>query len=508
MKKIHFWFLSLFFWLLTQTSIAFALPFSITPAAGTSLPTAINQGSTATAYYTITNRTSSQRNNNFVRYLPPNVTQVTAGGTFSNTCGATFNLAARGQAASSCTLQLTISGAVDSTLPNVSNHLLVCFPGGITCAGTIFPLSVTVSGKSGPAVLSSIVLAPATASVARQTTSQLTATALYSDGTTKPVTSGLTWTSSNISVATVSAAGLVSGIAGGHTNITASMAGITSSAAVITVPAIAFITNSGTGTTNACPQNADGTLGTCTPYNGAAFNLAINGSKTFLYSSGNVSTTVQFAPISSSGSLGSFTPAGTVTLGFPAGGVVNPQNTFIYFTGNTNSANITVCTLLSDGTFTTCASTGSGFNNPAAIAINPAGTTAYVFNTTNNQMTICTISSVNGTLSNCTASVTITTVQSPGQMIIDPAGGNIYLGGAFAEVANCPINSDSSLGTCNTQVVNGLRGGMSFDNNGTFYYTSNNLNNAYACPINNDGSLGTCTIAATGLSSPRDILFG
>ena len=62
-------------------------------------------GSGAPAFYTVTNLTMAQRNGNFVKYLPPNVTQVTAGGTFADTCGATFNLAGSGQAGSSCTLQ-------------------------------------------------------------------------------------------------------------------------------------------------------------------------------------------------------------------------------------------------------------------------------------------------------------------------------------------------------------------------------------------------------------------
>jgi hypothetical protein len=124
--------------LLLLSANAYGLPFKIVPKEGTQLPTSLALGSTATAYYTIYNNTSAQRNNNFVKYLPPNVTQVTAGGTYPDTCGATFNLAP----GASCTLQLSISGSVNANDSNPKHHLFVCFPEGRTCAGTYFPLNV------------------------------------------------------------------------------------------------------------------------------------------------------------------------------------------------------------------------------------------------------------------------------------------------------------------------------------------------------------------------------
>ena len=69
--------LTLFGLLLLISINSFALPFSIVPTAGTSLPTKVLSGQTITALYTVTNNTASVRVANYVKYLPPNVAQVT-----------------------------------------------------------------------------------------------------------------------------------------------------------------------------------------------------------------------------------------------------------------------------------------------------------------------------------------------------------------------------------------------------------------------------------------------
>ena len=103
-------------------------------------------------------------------------------------------------------------------------------------------VTATAQGKSDTAnvivdhgALVSIALAPATANVAVGATQQLTATGTYEDGSTAPITTGLTWASSAGNVATVSATGLVTGVAAGTANITATRDTITSSASAITV---------------------------------------------------------------------------------------------------------------------------------------------------------------------------------------------------------------------------------------------------------------------------------
>jgi len=134
MKNMSYAFLMLF------TVSSYAGPFSIYPKEGTTLPESMTPGYNPTAYYTVFNNTASNRKNNYVKYLPTNVSQVTTGGDYADTCGATFDLPANG---GSCTLQLNISGPVGSDSSNPNNYLFVSFPGGQSGSGTKYPLQVT-----------------------------------------------------------------------------------------------------------------------------------------------------------------------------------------------------------------------------------------------------------------------------------------------------------------------------------------------------------------------------
>src|SRR5262249_35962718 len=66
---------------------------------------------------------------------------------------------------------------------------------------------------------------------------QMTATGTYSDGSTQNITSQVSWTSSNISAATVGAAGLVTGVAPGTANITAAVGAVSGGSIPITITA-------------------------------------------------------------------------------------------------------------------------------------------------------------------------------------------------------------------------------------------------------------------------------
>lgn len=68
-------------------------------------------------------------------------------------------------------------------------------------------------------------------------TTQLAATASYSDGSTQAVTQGATWTSGNTAVATVSATGLVTFVGLGEADIQATFSGRPGTARVTVIPA-------------------------------------------------------------------------------------------------------------------------------------------------------------------------------------------------------------------------------------------------------------------------------
>ena len=111
------------------TSSVHALPFSIT--VNGNLPSLLIPGSTSpvSASYTIKNISKINPPYNIVKNLPANVSINPSGTTCLPTSHFTLP---PGQ---SCTLNLTISGAVYRNDSNPQNHLMVCMSDKVTCAG-------------------------------------------------------------------------------------------------------------------------------------------------------------------------------------------------------------------------------------------------------------------------------------------------------------------------------------------------------------------------------------
>lgn len=136
MKKLTYSFLMAF------SLTCHAGPFNIYPKEGVEVAESITPGYDITLYYTISNNTASTRPGNYVKYLPTNVAQVTTGGDYVDTCGATFDLAPNG---GSCTLQLTVSDAVIPNPSNPSENLMVSMPGGMSVSGTKYPINIPIT---------------------------------------------------------------------------------------------------------------------------------------------------------------------------------------------------------------------------------------------------------------------------------------------------------------------------------------------------------------------------
>jgi uncharacterized protein YjdB len=95
------------------------------------------------------------------------------------------------------------------------------------------------------AVLETISVTPASASVAKGLTVQYTATGTYSDGSTANITATVTWTSSAASVATVNASGLATAVAVGTSSIKATKGAINNSKTITVTPhEVVYITMS------------------------------------------------------------------------------------------------------------------------------------------------------------------------------------------------------------------------------------------------------------------------
>jgi uncharacterized protein YjdB len=130
--------------------------------------------------------------------------------------------------------------AFGSTLAAVCLVLLVSCS-GLPKTGTNSG-SGSGSGTSGTATLTSIDVTPASTSVAVNATQPFTATAHYSDSTTKDVTAFAQWASSNTAIASVSATGTAKGLKTGSATITATIASIHGSANLTVIAAGASLT--------------------------------------------------------------------------------------------------------------------------------------------------------------------------------------------------------------------------------------------------------------------------
>jgi hypothetical protein len=96
----------------------------------------------------------------------------------------------------------------------------------------------------GPAVLVAFTVSPASVSVSAASTTQLTATGFYDDSSVDDVSGSAEWTSSAPAVATVDAAGLVTGVTAGSATITGEL-GAFSDTAIITVTPLVLVPQDG-----------------------------------------------------------------------------------------------------------------------------------------------------------------------------------------------------------------------------------------------------------------------
>src|SRR5208283_3509071 len=104
-------------------------------------------------------------------------------------------------------------------------------------------ITAALSGVTSPgdtltvtaATLQSIAVTPVGPSIAKGTSQQFKATGTYTDNSTQDLTSQATWESGTPTVATITSAGLATGVGTGTTQITAALGGVTSPGDTLTV---------------------------------------------------------------------------------------------------------------------------------------------------------------------------------------------------------------------------------------------------------------------------------
>lgn len=529
--------------LLASTYVYATVPvyvFNIVPKAGTTLPTTVFPNSTATAFYTVTNNTLEQRNSNYVKYLPPNVEQVTSGGVYPNTCGTTFNLSPLGTAGDSCTLQLTVFGPVNGADPNPHDHLFVCFPGGITCAGTNYGLNVNVIS------LVSVTVVPALANINASQTIQYTATANFSNGSSQIVTTSSTWASSNPSVATINTVtGQATGVSTGTTSITATYQGLVSNSATLTVNnPIAFIV--------VTPASATINVGSTKQFTATAHFF--NGTTADISTTATwTSTNPTVATIDSTGLATGVSP-GTTSITASAQGITSPASTLTVnnlllsiaitpltsniSTGGTqqytaigtfasgppqditatvtwNSSSTSVATITSGvgGGLATGISVGTS-NITATLGLVTSNTAVqtvhsfiYIVNNGLNVL-ICNINSSGGI--NSGDCLTSTLVANPQQIALNPAQTLAYVTSPTNHaVSVCTINSGTGefTGCIDSGFVFSAPAAITINPANTFAYVGDG-NTLLRCVINgSNGTLSLCSPTASGFTTPGGIVI-
>jgi hypothetical protein len=248
--------------------------------------------------------------------VSPGTASIAVGATQQFTATATYSDGSTADVTSTATW--TTSNTADATVDSSGMST-----GAAAGSSTITAALRSVSGTAALSVtaatktIAAISVTPATASIAARATEQFTATATYSDSSTANVTTTATWNSSNIAVATASSSGLATGASAGSSTITASLSGVSGTAALSvtaatkTITAIAVSPNPASiaiGTTQqftATATYSDGSTGNVTttaPWASASGAIATINSSGLATATGTGSTTVTATQSGVSGS--------------------------------------------------------------------------------------------------------------------------------------------------------------------------------------------------------------
>jgi 6-phosphogluconolactonase (cycloisomerase 2 family)/uncharacterized protein YjdB len=196
---------------------------------------------------------------------------------------------------------------------------------------------------------------------------QYASTALYSDGSTKDVSSTATWSSSSTSVATISTTGLATGVALGTTNIGATFSGVAATSEPLAVDQLSSITVN--------PATANVAIGASQPFLAIGnFTFASGGSSQLDVSSQVTwaSTNKSVATIDSTGNATAVAPGSTTITATSCDGITVGNATLTVGTPPTTTLVITPATItISTGTTTLFTAMEKLSNGTTQPPVNP-----------------------------------------------------------------------------------------------------------------------------------------
>ncbi|MGL5251426.1 MAG: Ig-like domain-containing protein [Enterovibrio sp.] len=156
--------------------------------------------------------------------------QLTAMAIYSDGTSSNITNSASWMSVDSSTAAITSSGMLSGV--EAGKTTLTAAKDGIT--------SNEVEVNVSAAVITEIIVTPPPATIAKGQAEQLTATAIYSDGTSSNITSSAIWVSQDPAIAAINSSGVLFGVTAGKTTLTAAKDGITSNEVNVNVTAAAL----------------------------------------------------------------------------------------------------------------------------------------------------------------------------------------------------------------------------------------------------------------------------
>jgi hypothetical protein len=254
------------------------------------------------------------------------------------------------------------------------------------------------------------------------------------------------------------------------------------------------VANGNSSTLSSCAVNFDDSLAACNAA-GSGFDMpygiALMGNNAYVTNTqGN---SVFRCTLDAGGALSNCAASGG-SFSAPTYIAGNPAGTFAYIYQSTG---LTVCAIAaSDGSLSACVPASSGFDPVNGVVISADGAHAYGIHTVTTPgspptqtsiIDVCTIAT-DGTLTNCLGQVantplaTATLAIRNNDLYVSTTSGSLYL---------CPINANSMVTSCQTTAVGTNATGLAFT--GTTAYLSTGSTTLLSCPVNADGTFGSCT---------------
>jgi DNA-binding beta-propeller fold protein YncE len=218
---------------------------------------------------------------------------------------------------------------------------------------------------------------------------------------------------------------------------------------------VAYVVNYGNSMVSACPINPDGTFGNCDPAGRSGFSnpqhIVLNAAGTWAYvtnyvANSNNNIMVSLCAVNGNGTFSSCSSTG-LGFNYPSGIVLNAAGTRAYVT-NTSGGTVSVCDVnTNSGQFSNCSQAGSGFNTPESIVLNAAGTRAYVTNPSSSgssMVSVCAVDANSGQFSNCSQAGS--GFNTPESIVLNAAGTRAYVTNSSASnstVSLCTVDANS-----------------------------------------------------------------